>query len=94
MNQSRIVQQRFRVTGRVQGVFFRLSTRDKALELGVTGVAANMSDGSVEVTAQGTPEQLSALEAFLREGPRLSRVHSLESWPEEVQPGFHGFSTR
>lgn len=94
MNDSEILQRRFRVTGRVQGVFFRAFTRERALELGITGVAANMPDGSVEVVAQGTAHQLEALERFLREGPRLSRVDTLESWTEQLQQPMSGFSTR
>ena len=51
----------FRVTGRVQGVFFRASTQTAARDLGLTGYARNMDDGSVEVLACGSPAVLNAL---------------------------------
>jgi len=86
-------QKRFRVTGRVQGVFYRATTQQRARELGLTGRAKNMPDGSVEVVAQGTAEQLAALESFLWEGPRLARVDSVEGHPEVPSEEFSGFGT-
>ena len=64
----------FIVTGRVQGVFFRASTRDVALPLGLTGHAINMPDGSVEVLACGSPAAVEELERWLATGPRLANV--------------------
>lgn len=64
----------FHVTGRVQGVFFRASTREVAVDLGITGHARNMPDGSVEVLACGSPAALEQLANWLRHGPRLAEV--------------------
>ncbi len=62
------------VTGKVQGVWFRASTRKQALELGVSGTVCNQSDGSVYIEAQGTLEQLNALVHWCKEGPPHARV--------------------
>lgn len=70
-------QRRYRVTGRVQGVSFRASTRDRALALGIAGHARNLADGSVEVLASGSAEALAALEAWLRQGPPAARVEAV-----------------
>ena len=81
---------RWRVSGRVQGVFFRASTREQALRLGLDGSAVNLADGRVEVVAAGSPAALAALEAWLRHGPPQARVDALEplSPPALVAPGF------
>jgi acylphosphatase len=70
---------RFRITGRVQGVFFRDSTRQQACKLGLTGNARNMPDGSVEVVACGSEDALLQLKAWLQSGPSMASVASVES---------------
>lgn len=65
---------RFIVRGRVQGVFYRASTRDHALALGVMGSARNLDDGSVEVVAVGTGNALGELERWLWQGPPAAQV--------------------
>jgi acylphosphatase len=77
---------RFRVTGRVQGVFFRDSTRRTATELGLTGYAKNKADGSVEVLACGPEDALDRLADWLQSGPKLASVQSVESEPAEISP--------
>lgn len=62
------------VSGRVQGVFFRGSTRQKASELGIVGYARNLPDGRVEVLALGEPERVQALVDWLWIGPPTARV--------------------
>lgn len=74
---------RFTVTGRVQGVFFRDSTRRKAESLGLTGYAKNRPDGSVEVLACGAVEALDELGEWLREGPRMAAVAGVQVMPVE-----------
>ena len=64
----------FRVTGRVQGVFYRDSTREIAASLGLGGHAVNLSDGSVEVRVCGADSQVEELRSWLRQGPRLAEV--------------------
>ena len=66
------------VYGRVQGVWFRDSTRREAQRLGITGHAINLPDGSVEVLACGTGVALSKLESWLHEGPPLASVSRVE----------------
>lgn len=78
---------RFRVEGRVQGVFFRASTRDKACELGITGYVRNAEDGAVEGLACGEPESLSALRDWLLRGPRAAIVEFLDWQPSDAASG-------
>ena len=63
------------VTGRVQGVFFRQSTREVAESLILNGHAINLPDGSVEVRACGADDAIDALGQWLRKGPRLASVN-------------------
>jgi acylphosphatase len=65
---------RYLVSGRVQGVGFRWFVEREAAQLGITGWVRNREDGRVEVMATGTRQQLSALNAHLRQGPRAARV--------------------
>ena len=74
---------KFRVEGRVQGVWFRESTREQADRLGLRGYAVNLSDGSVEVLACGERRALDTLAGWLREGPRLARVRAVTAEPYE-----------
>jgi len=69
---------RFLVGGKVQGVFFRASTREQALRLGLRGHARNLAGGDVEVIAAGDAEALDRLEAWLRTGPPSARVARVE----------------
>lgn len=69
---------RFLVSGRVQGVFFRASTREHARTLGLCGHARNLDDGRVEVLACGEPQALDALERWLHKGPPSARVDHVE----------------
>jgi acylphosphatase len=82
---------RFIVGGRVQGVFYRASTREQALRLGVSGHAKNRPDGSVEVLASGAADALDALERWLQQGPPAARVEAVsrEELPEQELHGFH-----
>lgn len=69
---------RFLVSGRVQGVFYRASTREQAQRLGLTGHARNLPDGRVEVVAHGSAEALDALERWLWQGPPAATVGGVE----------------
>jgi acylphosphatase len=84
---------RFIVSGRVQGVFFRASTRIEALRLGVSGHAKNLDDGRVEVVASGNAEALDSLERWLRVGPPSARVDCVD---RRIVPDqrIDGFATR
>jgi acylphosphatase len=65
------------VSGRVQGVWYRASTAQRARGLGVTGYARNLADGRVEVLACGEPSAVDALCAWLWEGPPAARVSNV-----------------
>jgi acylphosphatase len=65
------------VKGKVQGVYYRQSTKKKATELGITGKVKNMADGSVLITACGSPEQLYQLTEWCKAGPPGSIVTGL-----------------
>jgi len=72
------VARRSYVSGRVQGVFFRAATRQRAVELGVTGYAMNLADGRVEVLACGDPRAVAQLCAWLWQGPPSAQVTHVE----------------
>ena len=82
----------FRIEGRVQGVWFRESTRREALALGVTGYAKNLADGSVEVLACGPPAALDRLAGWLGRGPPAAEV-SRVSWSESDRAAPESFTT-
>lgn len=85
---------RFYISGRVQGVFFRASTRAEAERLGITGYAKNLADGRVEVLAQSeNPQALEQLADWLQHGPPQARVESVERQSAE-EPSLTGFDTR
>jgi acylphosphatase len=75
---------RYVVRGRVQGVGFRWFVEREAHILGIAGWVRNNHDGSVEILAQGTRDQLIGLRSRLREGPRAARVDNVEE--SEAQP--------
>ncbi|MBU2985428.1 acylphosphatase [Saccharophagus degradans] len=65
---------RYRVEGKVQGVYFRASTQREAQALGLTGWVCNCEDGAVELVATGTAQQHAKLAAWLACGPAMARV--------------------
>lgn len=69
---------RFLVSGRVQGVFFRASTREQAQHLGLCGHARNLPDGRVEVLAAGEADAIDALARWLQHGPPQARVDAVQ----------------
>ena len=72
------VRARLRVTGRVQGVFYRQSTVTEAGRLGLAGSVRNLSDGSVEVVAEGARDAVEGLVAWCRLGPPSADVASVD----------------
>lgn len=66
------------IQGKVQGVFFRASTNDKAKELGLKGFVRNRQDGTVEVIAEGNEKKLLDLVNWCQIGPERARVDSVE----------------
>jgi acylphosphatase len=82
------------VKGEVQGVGFRWAVQRQAGQLGLTGYAENLPDGSVRVEAEGDPDRLDELEAFLRQGPRWAEVEALDSERVPATGEFGDFGTR
>jgi|SRR5215469_9730842 len=85
---------RYLVRGRVQGVGFRWFVEREAHILQVAGWVQNNPDGTVEVLAQGTREQLAGLHSRLREGPRAARVDDVKVSDAEAVKGMASFQIR
>ena len=82
------VRRRVRAAGRVQGVFFRDSTRREARRRGVAGWVRNCADGSVEAVFEGEPDMVEHMVWFVRNGPGssdVSRVDVDEEAPEDLR---------
>lgn len=84
---------KFTISGKVQGVFFRDSTRQKAESLGITGHAINLDDGRVEVLACGNEDALSELENWLNKGPASADVSRVERSDANADSPPDGFGT-
>lgn len=81
------------VSGRVQGVCFRMSTEQKAKILGLTGWVRNLKDGRVEVMASGETHLVDELQQWLSHGPSMAKVLNVESHTVDYQE-FADFSIR
>jgi len=79
------------VSGRVQGVWFRASTREEALRLGLSGWVRNLPDGRVEWLAEGERAALEQLLAWSAQGPPHARVDSVESRWSAAEGGLGRF---
>lgn len=85
------IRVRISVRGRVQGVWYRGSTRDQARRLGLRGWARNLADGSVEVVAEGDPDAIEQLVAWCRTGPPGARVTGITVQREPVRGDVQDF---
>jgi acylphosphatase len=94
MTDSEMMRLHVVVRGRVQGVGFRAFVVENGLALGVTGWARNRWDGSVEVVAEGTRNNLNALLAALRRGPRMSNVTDVEQEWKPASGEFKSFGVK
>ncbi len=81
------------VTGKVQGVAYRVSAQEEADRLGIVGFAMNCGDGSVCIEAEGEQEKLDSFVRWCRKGPRGSDVQRVDSVPGEVK-GYTAFEIR
>jgi acylphosphatase len=88
-----MIRRRLVVHGKVQGVFYRDSTRHAARNEGVSGWAANRSDGSVEVVLEGPSDAVQSVVGYCRQGPSSANVHSVDEH-EETPEGLTGFQIR
>jgi acylphosphatase len=82
------------IKGRVQGVFFRGSIRQIATRLGINGIAINLSNGNVEVIAEGEKNKLEELIEFCRKGPEGAKVEDIETRYEKAKKEFNEFYVR
>ena len=73
-----MVEGHIKITGKVQGVFFRQSTKEKAMSLGVCGWVKNCSDGSVEVLIQGDASVMDQMMDWLFIGPEMAQVREVK----------------
>ena len=82
------------ISGRVQGVYFRQSTKDRALEYGVSGWVRNRLDGTVELVAEGESNAVNRLVSWCSVGPKMAIVDAVERIDEEPVGIPQGFDVR
>jgi acylphosphatase len=88
-----MTRRRVVIHGRVQGVFFRGSTVERARQVGVSGWVRNRRDGTVEAVFEGSEAQVEEMVRYCHEGPswaRVERVEKIEEAPEDLE----GFGVR
>lgn len=85
---------RLRIKGRVQGVFFRASAKEAAMDLGVTGWVKNQPDGTVETVAEGEREALDRFIEWCREGPENASVTDVEVDTQQATGEFDTFTVK
>ena len=93
MSGGSVVRRRVVVHGRVQGVFFRDSTAERARSRGVAGWVGNRSDGTVEAVFEGDSDAVESMVRFCRSGPSSADVEDVEA-DEESPEGLSGFEVR
>ena len=82
------------ISGQVQGVFFRDSTREKAEELGLAGWVKNLPDGRVEAVFEGPAEKVREMIGWCEEGPRHASVENVDADFEDTGGDLSGFEVR
>jgi acylphosphatase len=82
------------ISGRVQGVWFRANTKQKAEELGLTGWVSNTIEGNVEAVFEGEEEQVNKMITWCYQGPPLSKVENIKIKNQAITNGFKGFFIR
>ena len=87
------INKRIQIKGKVQGVFFRKSTQEKALQLGIAGWVQNEPDGSVLTEIEGTAEAIAQIEQWLHQGPDRAQVEEVIIVEGEVK-GYHDFEVK
>lgn len=80
------------IQGRVQGVFFRMETKQEAQAHGVTGWVRNLPDGAVEAVFEGEKDKVETVLAWCRQGPSAARVDSVDITEEPCTGEFAAFS--
>ena len=82
------------ISGKVQGVFFRSSTKDRADELNLTGWVRNLADGRVEAVFEGEEGNVEKMAQWCRKGPEYARVNDVEVISEQYKGEFKEFALR
>jgi acylphosphatase len=82
------------ISGRVQGVFFRQETKEKAEELGVFGWVKNLPDGQVEAVFEGEKDKVEQIIKWAQKGPSLAKVNGLDLTWEDFKDEFKKFEIR
>ena len=94
MGSGDLERARVYVSGQVQGVFFRDSTRQKAEELGLAGWVRNLQDGRVEALFEGPSERVREMVRWCREGPSHADVEDVDTEYEAAEGDLTGFEVR
>ena len=82
------------ISGRVQGVWFRANTKDKAEQLGLNGWVRNTHDGDVEAVFEGEQEQINEMLKWCHQGPPMARVDNVKVEKQPVSDEFNVFSIK
>ena len=82
------------ISGRVQGVWFRANTKQKAEQLGITGWVRNTSDGRVEAIFEGEENHIKEMLEWCHHGPPLAKINNVEIIEQNPTNGFNGFSIK
>ena len=94
MQNSDLEHAHVRVSGQVQGVFFRDSTRQKAEELGLAGWVKNLPDGQVEAVFEGPSQVVREMVRWCEEGPQHASVENVDTDFESAGGDLEGFEVR
>ena len=89
-----MVRRHIFLSGRVQGVFFRENTKNKAKELGVFGWIKNLADGQVEAVFEGSKEDIEQIIEWVKKGPPLAKVEKVEVLEQKYQGEFKDFEIK
>ncbi|MDP2910346.1 MAG: acylphosphatase [bacterium] len=89
-----IIRAHLFISGRVQGVFYRLTMRQKAKNFGVKGFCKNLSDGRVEAVIEGEEEKVNKLINWTKRGPFFARVDKVEIQKEDYSGEFNEFKIK
>ena len=82
------------VRGLVQGIFFRVSTKEKAQQLGITGWVRNLDSGKVEIIAEGEKKKLEELIEWCNKGPSSARIEEVKTEWQLYKAEFENFDIR
>ncbi len=85
---------RIKISGEVQGVFFRVKTQEKAEELGLSGWVKNEADGTVKILTEGEPERLEELIKYCQSGHKFAKVERVDVKWEQASGEFKGFDIK